>query len=174
VYRYLKWRGEKPLNFLMLTQKYPNYKQVGEVIVTYGLYFVTLIVATIILTIFLPIDVNQAQDLGISRPGTTSGLVYIFITLVMIAPISEEILFRGFLFGSLSKYSSKIIATIAVSIIFGMAHLEYGNLNWIAVVDTLIFSVYLIYISQKHKSLYSSMLLHAMKNGIAFYVLFVR
>jgi len=174
VFKYLKWRGEKPYKFLMIKRKVPSLSQLGEVIVTYGLYFLTTLVATIVLSIISSIDVNQAQQLGFNRPETSLGLALIFVSLIILAPISEEIMFRGLLFNSLKKYGNKIMAFIFVSIIFGMAHLEYGNLNWIAVVDTLIFSVYLIYISQKHKSLYSSMLLHALKNSIAFYVLFVR
>ncbi len=174
VFRYLKWRGVKPLKFLMIERKLLSKSQIGETVLTYGLYFMTLLLATIILSFVSTIDINQSQQLGLGSPESTIGLIAIFISLVVVVPISEEILFRGLLFNSLKKYGNTIVATVVVSVVFGVAHLEYGNLNWIAVVDTFIFSVYLIYISQKHRSLYSAMLLHAIKNAVAFYVLFVR
>jgi len=172
---YLKWRGEKkPFKFMMISKSPLTWSQIGEVVVVYGLYFMTLLVATIVLSATSAVDVSQSQELGITAPQTFTSKLLVFSSLVVVVPIFEEILFRGFLFNKLKKYGGQIVSAIFVSVLFGIAHLEFGNLNWIAVVDTLIFSFFLIYISQKHKSLYSSILLHAMKNGIAFYVLFIR
>jgi membrane protease YdiL (CAAX protease family) len=176
VLNYLK---EKPKKFLLLSSK-PSLGQLGEVVITYVLYFIALLAAVIIINIINSIffagdpiiDTQQAQDLGINVTGGWS-LVGAFIMLVLIPPIYEEILFRGFLYNLLKKRSSIIIAGLFTSLLFGLAHLEFNNLNWIAAIDTLIFSGFLIYISQKHKSLYSAMLLHAIKNLIAYYVLFV-
>lgn len=176
----LRFIKQKPRKFLLL-QNTPSFKQLGDVAITYGVYFVTLAVVVvainIINTTFFPnaplIDTNQAQDLGVASAAGW-GLLPIFVMLVVIPPIYEEIMFRGFLFQMLKRRSSVIIAGILTSALFGIAHLEFNNLNWIAAIDTLIFSGFLIYISQKHKSLYSSMFLHAIKNSIAFYVLFVR
>jgi len=172
IYRYLRSRSEKPFSFLRL-KRAPSLAELGDVIIVYGLYFATLLFATVIVSSFTSVDVNQVQDLGIADPQTFNTRFLVFLSLVILPPISEEVLFRGFLFQKLKKHSSVIISTIVTSILFGIAHLEYGNLNWIAVIDTLIFSVYLIYIFEKHKSLYSPMILHGIKNAIAFYVLFI-
>lgn len=174
IYRYLKWQKDKPIKFLMLETKTLRWANLWDVIITYGLYFMTVVAATVFLDVFTSVDVNQSQELGISRPDTGISRLLVFASLVVLPPISEEIIFRGFLFNKLKKYSSYLVATLSTSVLFGVAHLEFSNLNWIAAIDTLIFSFYLIYISQKHQSLYSSILLHAIKNGIAFYVLFIR
>lgn len=160
------------LKFLMLN-KFPNAWQFVEIIAVYGLYMMTTFTVTLILSIFSPIDVTQSQDLGIDSPETLSARWAIFLMLVVLPPIAEEVLFRGFLFNTFKKYAGIGFAAVLTSVLFGIAHLEYQSLNWIAAVDTLVFSGFLILISQKHQSLYSSMFLHAIKNALAFYLLFV-
>ncbi len=171
---YLRWRNEQPLKFMMLRPVRLNWSQLGDVVVTYGLYFIALLVVSFILIFTNAIDVNQTQDLGIADPQTFLEYGAIFVMLVVLPPVFEEIFFRGFLFNELKKYCGIAAAAITVSILFGIAHLEFTNLNWIAAVDTAVFSMFLIYVSQKHKSLYSAIVLHAIKNGIAYYMLFIR
>jgi len=173
IYKFLKWRKINVKKLLLLENK-PTRGMLLDVVLTYGLYFLTLLVVTVLLGIFTPVNIEQSQDLGIASPESLGSKITIFIMLVVIPPIYEELLFRGYLFNMLKKHGSQILAVILTSVLFGAAHLEYNNLNWIAAVDTLIFSGFLIYISQKHQSLYSAMLLHAIKNSVAFYVLFVR
>ena len=165
------WREKKVFDFLLL-KKLPSPYQLVEVFATYGIYFMTLLVAAVLLSSTGIVDTNQVQEIGIDSPGTNSNLLAVFLMIVVLPPISEEILFRGFLYNKLSKYSSVGVSYVLTSVLFGIAHLEYGNLNWIAAVDTMLFSGFLIYISQRHQSLYSAMLMHALKNGIAFMILF--
>jgi membrane protease YdiL (CAAX protease family) len=171
VWRLLKWRGHDPKKFLMVDRR-PSLSQLGEAVLTYGVYFIVLITASLLVGALTTVNVDQAQDLGVAASSGT-GLIPIFVMLVILPPIFEEIFFRGFLYKYLSGFGGKYAGYVLTSVIFGAAHLEYGNLNWIAAIDTLIFSGFLIYISQKHQSLYSAMMLHAVKNGIAFYALFV-
>ncbi len=172
VWMFLRWRGHNPVRFLML-HKFPSLSQLGEVILTYGVYFMTLIGASVLVSLLIPaVDVNQSQELGVAET-SGNGLLAVFIMLAVIPPILEEILFRGFLYNYVRKFGGIIAAYVLTSIIFGAAHLEFGNLNWIAAIDTLLFSGFLIYISQKHASLYSAILLHAIKNSIAFVILFI-
>ncbi len=173
VYKFLQIVKQKPITFLLLNKK-PNLTQLAEVIITYGVYLFGLIITIALVGEFTSVDVNQSQELGISDPQSGISLVLVFLSLVVLPAISEEVLFRGYLFNGLKKYSNVIVAYTVTCLLFGIAHLEYDNLNWIAVIDTLIFSVFLIYISQRHKSLYSAMFLHAIKNSVAFFVLFVR
>lgn len=162
-----------PFKTLML-DKFPNPSQIVDIFLTFGVYFLTTAFVSVVLNYLNAVDVGQSQQLGIDQPGNVLELVIIFVSLVVLPPISEEILFRGYLFSKISKNASYAVSVALTSILFGVAHLEYGNLNWIAAIDTMVFSGFLVYISQKHKSLYSSILLHAIKNGIAFYVLFGR
>ena len=171
--KFINRKNSKHEEIFMIKNK-PTWNNVIDVILTYGLYFLTMIIVTIVLQIGTKVDVNQSQELGLARPHSFPSYIQLFLLVSIIPPIFEELLFRGYLFNNLSKNTTILTATILTSFLFGAAHLEYDNLNYIAAIDTMIFSVFLIYISQKHKSIYSSMMMHAIKNSIAFYVLFVR
>ncbi len=159
------------LRFLKLGHR-PTVLELLDVFVTYALYFVTISIVGVAVAASGLVDVNQAQELGVDAPVAASTVLATFVLFVVLPPITEEILFRGYLYNKLRVFSGAGIAYITTCLLFGSAHLEFGNLNWIAAIDTLVFSVFLIYISQKHQSLYSSMLLHATKNLTAF-LLFV-
>jgi len=98
------------------------------------------------------------------------------VALVILAPIYEEILFRGVLFTGLRKKLPLITTGIIVSVIFGAAHLEWGGdspLNWAAAIDTAVFSMVLVYLRETSKSLWPAIFLHGLKNAIAFTLVFV-
>lgn len=145
----------------------PTVRQVGEVLLYYVLYMITMLFVGVFLQLTNIVNVDQTQELGVSPPGTTSSILAVAIIFVVLPPICEEILFRGYLYHKLREYAPLGLSVLLTSILFGIAHLEYGNLNWIAAVDTFVFSLYLIFVSQKHKSLYSAILLHTLKNTLA-------
>lgn len=45
-----------------------------------------------------------------------------FLTVVIMAPLTEEILFRGLMLGALSKTCNKWLAIVATAIVFGLVH----------------------------------------------------
>lgn len=143
---------------------------------TYGLYFLTLLVTVAITTKLVPgLNVDQAQELGFDSAKGLD-LIFVFLTLVVLPPIVEEILFRGFLFSRLRIQIGLYAAAIATSSIFALAHTEFlgdNPLNWIAALDTFVFSFFLIFLYVKSKSLWPSIFLHAFKNCLAFVLLFL-
>lgn len=169
----IKLQGLAPKKFLRL-DKLPTAKNLAEVLAAWVVFFAVMIITSWLLDGLTPVDVQQAQDLGIRQPQNLSSIFVTFLLLVVMPPVHEEIMFRGFLFHSLRRYSSVIVAAVLTCVLFGMAHLEYSNLNWIAAIDTAIFSAFLIYISQRHKSLYSAMALHMLKNSVAFAIFVIR
>jgi membrane protease YdiL (CAAX protease family) len=175
VISFLRYAGEKPYKFLKLAKKL-TLKDLKATVLAYGLYFLSFVVISTIGSVLIKsLDVDQQQQLGY---GSVNGLEYlvVFVTLVVLPPIAEEILFRGFLFQSLKKTVSIKVATVLTSLVFAAAHLEFlsGNpLNWIAAIDTFVLSIFLIWLLQKTDNLWSPILLHALKNSIAFIVLFV-
>ncbi|TAL14887.1 CPBP family intramembrane metalloprotease [Patescibacteria group bacterium] len=113
------------------------------------------------------------QDTGFSGLGQQYELILAFITLVVIAPVAEEILFRGYLFSKLRKYVPVWIAILATSILFGLIHAVGNNGDWSLAIDTFALSVVLCLLRLNTGSLWASMLLHMIKNGIAFFFLFI-
>ncbi len=113
-------------------------------------------------------DINQAQDVGFDQLGSRLEYIAAFVTLVIIAPLAEEGLFRGYLYGKLKKTNQIWIAIIVTSVTFGALH---GA--WNLAVDTFALSVILCLLRESTGSLWASILLHMTKNGIAFYFLFI-
>ena len=88
---------------------------------------------------------------------------------MVVAPISEELLFRGFLYGKLKSRKLKpLFSAIVTSLLFGLVH---GQLN--VGIDTFILSMMMIYLLEKRQSLWVTIMLHMIKNGVAFLALFV-
>ncbi len=113
-------------------------------------------------------NIDQVQDTGFSQVSQRYEYVLAFATLVVVAPIAEEILFRGYLFGKLKKYVPVWVAVIITSVLFGTVH---GS--WNVAIDTFALSIMLCLLREFTGSIWSSILLHMIKNGIAFYILFI-
>lgn len=113
-------------------------------------------------------DATQKQDLGFTSQMivTSFDKLTVFLMLVIVAPITEELLFRGYLYGKLRKKISVISATLLVSLLFGLAH---GS--WNVGVDTFALSLVMCIIREETGSIYPTILMHMLKNGIALYAL---
>ncbi len=120
-------------------------------------------------TTFLPqFDVGQAQDTGFGHLNQRYEYILAFLTLVVIAPVAEEVLFRGYLFGKLKKFIPIWVAILVTSLLFGAVH---GA--WNVAIDTLALSLVLCMLRLSTGSLWAPILLHMTKNGIAYYILFI-
>jgi membrane protease YdiL (CAAX protease family) len=140
-------------------------------------YFVLFAVAVSLVSHFIPgFDAEQQQQIGFNHVQGGQELVLTFFSLVVLPPIAEEIMVRGFLFSTLKKALPTIYAALLTSVLFGAAHLQEGGssgLLWIGALDTFVLSLVLIYLRVKTGSLWASITLHAVKNGVAFVSLFV-
>lgn len=114
------------------------------------------------------INTTQAQDVGFSQLHSQIEYCLAFITLVVMAPVAEELLFRGYLFGKLKKRLPVWISVIIVSLTFAIAHGQ-----WNIALDTFALSVVLCILREVTGNIWSSMLLHMIKNCIAFYLLYI-
>lgn len=121
-------------------------------------------------------DANQAQETGFSIYMSGGDRIIAFITLVVIAPIAEEIIFRGWLYGKIrSRLAAKLpervgilISILVVSVLFGAIHLQ-----WNVGVNVFCLSVVLCGLREITGTIYAGILTHIIKNGVAFYLLYV-
>lgn len=149
--------------------KIPSWLDIIMAPVGLVIYFIISVVLVTIATSLIPwFDLNQAQDTGFSELFSRYEYILAFITLVVIAPVAEEVLFRGYLFGKLKKYVPVWLAVIVTSLLFGAIH---GA--WNLAVDTFALSLVLCVLRQTTGSLWAPILLHMSKNSIAFYLLFI-
>lgn len=80
----------------------------------------------------------------------------------VLAPIVEEILFRGVIYGSLQAYFGKWTAAVFSAVIFSTLHFQaYGFF------PRFVLGIALVYLYDKYKSLYPSVALHALNNIVA-------
>jgi membrane protease YdiL (CAAX protease family) len=154
----------------------PRLKDFGYALITYGLYFVTYLAIILIARETVPsLNVDQEQQIGFESAYTGVQLFMTFMSLVILPPLAEEIMFRGFLFTSLRAKLRLRYAIILTSLLFGIAHLQFGAdapLLWVAGIDTFILSCFLCYLRERTGSLWPSIFLHAIKNSVAFMLLF--
>ncbi|HSX30956.1 MAG TPA: type II CAAX endopeptidase family protein [Candidatus Saccharimonadales bacterium] len=126
---------------------------------------------------FLPhLNVTQKQDLGFTSVTGHGDLLLTFLSLVVLPPLVEETVFRGFVYTGLKNKLRPLWAGLATSLLFAMAHLEFGSgkpLLWIAAIDTFTLSLVLCYLREKTNSLWPGIVLHGLKNALAFVSLYV-
>lgn len=153
----------------------PRFRDIAYALTGYAIYFVCYFIIILIAGHFSHLlNVDQPQKLGFD--GASGKQLYlVFISLVLLPPIAEEIMFRGFLFTSLRRKFKLRYAVILTSLLFGIAHLEFGNgapLLWVAALDTFTLSCVLCNLRERSNSLWPSIMLHALKNTVAFVALY--
>jgi membrane protease YdiL (CAAX protease family) len=139
----------------------------GWSILAFPLYLAASTLVSDLFAQLFSIDLLQQQDIGYGSP-SGFGLVLIFLALVVLAPFVEELLFRGFLFTAFRRTFGFWTGAAAVSLLFAVAH---GQAN--VGVDVFVLSMFLCYLREKTDSLWPSIALHALKNLVAFVVLFI-
>jgi membrane protease YdiL (CAAX protease family) len=136
--------------------------------VAFVLYMIAVTLAySLVQVVSKSVDLNQEQENTFKAAASHPEIVLAFFALVVVTPIVEEFIFRGFLYRSLKSSVGKIWAAIIASGLFALAH---GQLN--VGIDTFILSLFLIALLEKTSSLVPSILLHAVKNFFAFIIIF--
>lgn len=164
-------------NFAAIGLTKPRWRDVGYGLLAVPFYYLFYVITVSVVNYLVPsFNINQAQEIGFKNVQGVLPLLITFVSLVIIPPIAEEIMARGFLYSSLKKAMRIIPAALLTSLLFAMAHLPMGGDAgplYVAAVDTFILSLVLVYLREKTGSLTASITLHAFKNGVAFMALFV-
>lgn len=113
-------------------------------------------------------DATQAQDVGFRDIASRFEYLAAFVTLVIIAPVAEETLMRGYLYGWLRRLVPVWAAILLTSLVFGLLHGQ-----WNVGLDVFALSLVLCGLREVTGSIWAGILLHMMKNTLAFYVLFI-
>ena len=128
----------------------------------------TAIVTALAMSFLTFVNYEQIQDTGFTNMGTQAEYILAFIMLVIVAPIAEELLFRGYLLGKLRKYAPLWISILITSVLFAIVHFA-----WNVGLDVFALSIVLCVLRVVSGSLWPSIMLHMLKNGVAFYFLFI-
>ena len=173
IFLFIYWRKGKRRSIGL---KRPKVMDLPYALSGLAIYYPIYIVAALTAAWVLRVNLNQTQSTGFSGSYNGRQLVIVFVSLVILPPIAEEIMFRGFLFSGLKKKLPVIWAALFTSLLFAVPHLlesGSGGILWIAGIDTFILSMVLCWLRQKTDRLYAGMGLHALKNFIAFATLYL-
>ena len=121
-------------------------------------------------------NASEIQDVGFNYFVSGGDRVLAFLTTVIVAPIAEEVIFRGWLYGRMrekiaSRYSnvvSMIVSIFLVSLLFGIIHEQ-----WNVGVNVFALSIVLCGLREITGTIHAGILLHMLKNGVAFWLLFM-
>lgn len=166
----VKWKPSQ-LKGLFGVQRGLQLKDVYMPVLILPLYFAASAVTLSILGSVLPfINLDQAQDVGFSADNLNGVVAYVlaFIALVILAPVAEELLFRGYLFGKVRVLLGAVTAALITSVTFGLAHGQ-----WNVGIDTFVLSLFLCGLRQYTGAIWASMILHGLKNLLAYTLLFL-
>lgn len=163
----------RQLGFTGLQARY-----LGMALLGFGMYFVSFILVTSLTSVLVPsLNIDQKQDVGFEDASSSLQLMLTFCSLVVFAPIAEEVVFRGFMFAGLRRRWPFVPAALVTSALFASGHLfgavQGEPLLWIAALDTFVLSIVLCKLRDASDSLWPSILVHGIKNFIAFFFLFL-
>ena len=99
------------------------------------------------------------MDSYVQNSSAIDGSLMAWVTAVLMAPVLEEIVFRGLMYTRLKKGLPVIVAAVVTSLAFGIAH---GTVIW--AIYTFVFSMVLIWVLEKFQSLTACILLHMAYN----------
>ena len=138
--------------------------------------FISHILDLIIYFIFKQPQLPQQAAIKYLQDATEHPFSFLLalITILILAPFTEEIIFRGFLQTWLKKFSGRKFAIILTSIGFASFHFSISQgLANITILGTLFtLSCLLGFLYERQRSLLSTIILHATFNGMSIFNLF--
>lgn len=149
-------------------QHLPTFVDIGLAPIGYVIYMFIATIATSFMSIFTWFQVKQAQDVGFSYFVTDLDRIFAMLAVVFLAPIAEELVMRGWLYGKVRSKLGVVVSALLVSLTFAVLHGQ-----WNVAVSTFSLSLVLCGLREITGTIWSGMLLHILSNGIAFYLTFV-
>ncbi|MFO7946655.1 MAG: type II CAAX endopeptidase family protein [Armatimonadota bacterium] len=141
----------------------------GKLVLT-GLFgYSVLVVGAVLVSLNLPqITGGSFAQVGMKLMGQHTALsvaIYVFL-LAVVAPVVEELLFRGYLYPALRENMSKFAAVAISAILFALLHL-----NPVAIVPIVVIGIVLAILYETTHSVVPGIVCHALNNTIVFCIL---
>jgi len=115
-----------------------------------------------------PDQEDITRELG-TDTGSAGSLVVAGLLIIVAAPISEELFFRGFMFAGLRRSIPLWPAAVVSAVIWGSLHLGGGNVG--VAIQLAVFGVILAWLYERSGTLWAPILVHTTNNTIAFVLL---
>ena len=175
IYFYVRYAQRRPLRDIGAGRL--HISQFGWALAGMAGYMLLYMIVAALIYNFVPsIDLEQKQEIGFDGAHAPAELFLTLLSLVVFAPLAEEILFRGFIYTNLRALYRARYAIPITSVLFAAGHLQFGSgapLLWVAAIDTFVLSCVLCVVREKTGSIWPAVLIHMLKNFIAFAALFL-
>lgn len=135
---------------------------VSLVIAAVGCYCLAVLVATLV-SIISPEALETFN--GLMDSALSGDEFMAFLAVVILAPIAEELLFRGIIFRMLVKHWSEVAAIVVSALLFGLYHM-----NLMQAIYVLPIGLLLGYTAYKCKSVLPCILIHMINNFMPYVV----
>ena len=135
-----------------------------------GLWFEILFMGMLVL---IGIEVPRAPSVADIFPVTPVGIAVAIVVTCIAAPLAEEVLYRGVLFGGLRDRFGDWIAALVSSVAFAASHL-----NWYLLIPFTVLGMLFAWITSQTRSVWPSVIAHAVFNlnavilGYLYYLLY--
>lgn len=146
----------------------PTWTDIGLAPIGYVAMILVAALATSLFNLFPWFNAQETQELGYSIYMQGPERALAFVELAIIAPIIEELVFRGWLYGNLRLKMPKWVAIVIVSLLFAVVHMQ-----WNVGITVFIMSVVNCILREITGTIYAGTLVHILNNGIAFCLLYV-
>jgi membrane protease YdiL (CAAX protease family) len=113
----------------------------------------------------LSLDDHQTLPDELGARGSTVNLALVIVLITVVAPLGEELFFRGYFFSALRNWRGFLPAAIVTGLIFGAVHVGSAPLGFTVPLAFFGFGLCVLY--QRTGSLYPGIALHALNNSIA-------
>jgi len=141
-------------------------------------FFGMLVLSFVLKVLVAALAVIIIGTLPPEPPGSLSapiGIIFEALAALLVAPVAEEIFFRGYVLEQLRKLVRSSIALLAQSLLFGLAHLYtwgFGSLSLFNSLDALLFALIAGLWRIRFRSLLPIVLAHILGNapGISLFV----
>ncbi|MDO4321041.1 MAG: ABC transporter permease subunit/CPBP intramembrane protease [Lachnospiraceae bacterium] len=154
------WYMKSDIRKLFSLKRPKKHTVLGSVILYFGVYCLILLTAAV-LTNLLPQSTSNLQEAFV--PIVEAPFPLMLLVIAAMPAVGEEILFRGFLFGTLRERLGRPVLAIVISgLVFGAFHMSLVKL-----IPTFLLGVLFACIVSETGSIYMTMGLHFLNNTVS-------
>jgi membrane protease YdiL (CAAX protease family) len=113
----------------------------------------------------LSLDEKQTLPDELGARGSSLNLALVIVLITVVAPLGEELFFRGYFFSALRNWKGVLPAAIVTGLAFGAVHIGSAPIGFTVPLAFFGFGLCLLY--HRTGSLYPGIALHALNNSVA-------
>ena len=114
-------------------------------------------------------DAEQEITESLGADQGTAGLIVAGCVVMILAPLAEEVFFRGFFYASLRSKFGIAVAALINGVVFGMVHFGFDGLDQLLIIPPLmVLGAIFCLVYEKTGSLWPVVGMHAFNNAVAY------